>query len=533
MRDENDVIRHKYVPRLRIYPHALREENAYYSPEKKALLFGYFPVSHSAPGQNLPGGVVFACLSHDIVAHETTHALLDGMQRYFIEPSNPDELAFHEAFADLVAMFQHFTQPEALRHQIARTRGDLAQQNILGELAQQFGQAIGNRGALRSAIGQSPNPADYANKMEPHTRGAILVAAVFEAFLSVYKARIADLLRIATGGTGRLPEGEIHPDLVNRLAQEAALTADHVLQGCIRALDYCPPVDITFGDYLRAMVTADLDFGADESMRCSVALVEAFRARGIYPRDVRTLSIDALLWQVPDGIEKLFNVGEFIEGINKGRISNEPHEDDNHVAVESPPGQCDNNFMIWDIISDRKKACKRMCADRKLAHNWIAQNADRLGYGRVLGLELGGEKVHKTITSRRGTPLFEVHSIRFARHQDADGRPAMDLVVQITQKRGGYQDPDAQKEADEGRDAGEADFKFRGGCTLLIDLPNARVRRCIVKDILSDTRLDYQRKYREDSSGQSLWATYYGDFRTEEPAEPFAMLHRDPGGGQP
>ena len=31
------------VPRLRIYPHALRTDNAYYSPDKKALLFGYFP----------------------------------------------------------------------------------------------------------------------------------------------------------------------------------------------------------------------------------------------------------------------------------------------------------------------------------------------------------------------------------------------------------------------------------------------------------------------------------------------------------
>ena len=30
------------VPKLRIYPHALREPNAYYSRDKKALLFGYF-----------------------------------------------------------------------------------------------------------------------------------------------------------------------------------------------------------------------------------------------------------------------------------------------------------------------------------------------------------------------------------------------------------------------------------------------------------------------------------------------------------
>ena len=91
----------QFVRRLRIYPHALRDRNAYYSPEKKALLFGYFPVGVK-DASNTPGTLVFTCLSHDIIAHETTHALLDGVHPRFNEPHNPDVLAFHEAFADLV-----------------------------------------------------------------------------------------------------------------------------------------------------------------------------------------------------------------------------------------------------------------------------------------------------------------------------------------------------------------------------------------------------------------------------------------------
>src|SRR6516225_12026939 len=109
--------------------------------KKKPLLLGYFPASSTDPGENLPGGIVFCSLSHDIIAHETTHALLDGLHRYFGQPTNQDVLAFHEAFADIVALFQHFTVTESLRDQIRRTRGDLARQNILGELAQEFGQA--------------------------------------------------------------------------------------------------------------------------------------------------------------------------------------------------------------------------------------------------------------------------------------------------------------------------------------------------------------------------------------------------------
>src|SRR4029079_15477249 len=118
----------------------------------------------------------------------------------------------------------------------------------------QFGQAIGNHGALRDAIGEyddvakrwrptEPDPENSAKPTEPHARGAILVAAMFDAFLSIYQARTADLLRIATGGTGKLPEGNLHPDLVNRLADEANMVAGNVLRMAIRALDYCPPVD--------------------------------------------------------------------------------------------------------------------------------------------------------------------------------------------------------------------------------------------------------------------------------------------------
>ena len=99
---------------------------------KKALLFGYFPAVARTAGRHLPGGMVFTCLSHDIVAHETTHALLDGLHRRFLEPTNPDVLAFHEAFADIVALFQHFTSARSCATRSRRRAGDLAQQNLLG-----------------------------------------------------------------------------------------------------------------------------------------------------------------------------------------------------------------------------------------------------------------------------------------------------------------------------------------------------------------------------------------------------------------
>ncbi len=214
-----------FVERLRIYPHALREPNAYYSPEKKAVLFGYFSANPDSPSSMLPGATVYTCLSHDIIAHEVTHALLDGLHRRYIEATHEDSLAFHEAFADIVALFQHFTFPEVLKSQIAKTRGDLSSENLLGQLAQEFGKAIGHYGSLRDALGayndekgkwepHKPRPDEYKTIYEPHARGGILVATIFDMFTRIYKKRVADLCRLATGGSGVLPEGELHPDLV-------------------------------------------------------------------------------------------------------------------------------------------------------------------------------------------------------------------------------------------------------------------------------------------------------------------------------
>src|SRR5262249_2756320 len=150
------------------------------------------------------------------------------------EASNVDVLAFHEGFADIVAMFQHFTFPELLRFQIARTGGDLQKGEFMADLARQFGQALNRSRALRSAIGVDPATTNYATTTEPHKRGSILVAAVFSAFLKIYERRTQDLLRLATGGSGVLRPGAIHPDLVERLAREATKSARDVLEICIR-----------------------------------------------------------------------------------------------------------------------------------------------------------------------------------------------------------------------------------------------------------------------------------------------------------
>ena len=491
------------VPRLRVYPHALREANAYYSPARKALLFGYFRASEEDPGDHLPGGFVFTALSHDIVAHETAHALLDGMHRRFNRPTNLDMLAFHEAFADVVALLQHFTFPEIVRDQIARTRGVLrTQANLLGELASEFGRALGSRGALRDYIGRIdpvtktwaphvPDPADYAETVEPHARGAILVAAVFDAFLSIYERRTRDLVRIATSGTGVLPTGDIHPDLVNRLAGEASRAADHVLRMCIRALDYCPPVDLTFGEYLRAVVTADHDLVRDDDLGYRVAFVEAFRRRGLYPRDVRALSEDALLFRGP-GSDVVAPSPELRAVFASLREHARSHLDESSRTV----------------LFHRARALRAMLHVRLDA--LLKAQPPGSDDARILGLDVARQ------------PRFEVHSARFADRVGPDGQLAPQCIIELLQH---VEDVPSPTRKDLAAD------RFEGGATVVValrdgDRDEVAVRYIVRKSIRSDARLERQIEFHESRATGTPWNTYFGERVAKTGLEPFAAAHR-------
>lgn len=529
----------EYVHRLRIYPHAMREANAYYSPEKKALLFGYFKAIDDGSGLVMPGSTVFTCLSHDVVAHETTHALLDGLHPYFTDPSNPDVLAFHEAFADIVSLFSRFSMPEVVRTEIARARGQLDAENMLGSLALQFGAATGKRSALRDAIGtvkdgrwvrRAPDPALIRNTFEPHARGSLLVAAVFDAFLGIYRGRTSDLIRIASGGTGQLPAGELHPDLVDRLSREAYTAARHVLTMCIRALDYCPPVDITFGEYLRALITADSDMVPDDDKNYRIAMIEGFRRHGIYPQGVSSMSEEALKWEQPQFSKNLqkciASALQYVEQDERRRDSQEKESGRSNPASINPM-----TFGVAGSISPLRtrrgmtwSRMDRACAVIRefLLENLRSDSDIQWQLGVCVGDRAPGS-VHAE--DRSGKPSFQVNRLRQSRRIGPGGMEVSDYVLEITQKRDGYLNPDRQKQADSLRRSARSrapyDFMVRGGCTLNIDMRSHQVRYCVAKNILSERRLEAQRRFMGDSSpGMGIYARA----RTRET---FAMLHRE------
>jgi hypothetical protein len=282
-----------YGHQLKIAPHAFADANAFYSEENHALMFGYFPGSK---------GTVFSCLSHDVVAHETTHALVDGLRSRYTDPSSPDQAAFHEGFADVVALLSVFSLgsiverllagPSSKSNRIASTRLTVAalRESILFGLADEMGRELsGVRGkALRRSADMEPS-ASYirsAEFQEPHRRGEILVAAMMNAFLEVWRHRLKGL------------DVDTRPLLdLQRVVEDGAATAEHLLTMSIRALDYCPPTDIRFSDFLSALLTADRELVPDDSKyRYRQVLLNTFRRYGIVPTSEEPDGV----WEPPD-----------------------------------------------------------------------------------------------------------------------------------------------------------------------------------------------------------------------------------------
>ena len=274
---------------LIIVPHAFRDANAYYSPRDHALLFGYFT------GRS--GRTIYTCLSHDVVVHETTHALLDGLRERFNDPSSPDQAAFHEGFADVVALLSSFSLPEVvsviLRHTAPSARPNgippaliaessvsvtaLRKSGLLG-LAAEFGDELpAARGdALRRSAELTPSPGHYRNSHEfrkPHRRGEIFVAAVMNTFLEIWVKRIGNLR-------------EIRPGYVSRelVVDEGSEIAEVLLTAIIRAIDYTPQIHIEFGDFLSAMLTSDhVTRPNDDKYQLRDHLRRTFQSYGIVP----------------------------------------------------------------------------------------------------------------------------------------------------------------------------------------------------------------------------------------------------------
>lgn len=219
---------------LLVVPRAGTWRNAFYERETRSLQFFSFP---GGPDQRM----IHTSLSHDIVAHETGHAILDAINPHLYDCITPQSLALHEAIGDLTALFSTL-DIKTLREHLLRTSTDITGLNAYSQVAEEFGLYTGQNGALRHlwndlTLATTPNHNNF------HNLSQVLSGAVYRFLVEVYR----ELWVAPEGGTPKFSESG------SALWRASQLTKRFALRG----LDYLPPGEVSFADYGRAIIAAD------------------------------------------------------------------------------------------------------------------------------------------------------------------------------------------------------------------------------------------------------------------------------------
>ena len=214
-------------------------ENAFYERSSHSLQF----FSMQADDRT-----IHTSLSRDIVAHETAHALIDGIVPDLYDALDPQALALHEGIADLAAMLLAFDSSRLTRAILNRTEGSIATSNAFSSIGEQFGDAIATGtkpGYLRNLRNDLRIDPDH-EEIEPHTLSQVISGVLYDLVVDVHE-HFKDVYARERFGDDRTKASGL------ALAVAARLFRRMVLRG----LDYLPPGEVTFADLGRAILAAD------------------------------------------------------------------------------------------------------------------------------------------------------------------------------------------------------------------------------------------------------------------------------------
>lgn len=273
---EDDYLLARAVPwafpagRLTIKPHARNLMNAFYDRTRGALELCYFDTRK---------GRVHTCLSHDIVAHELGHAILDGLKPRYNEVCSLQTAAFHEYFGDAVAMMASLATRETAR---VVTRGgppQLDPRNVVSAIASEFGAAVRQlpkHDYLRGAWNRRTVAVLRGNQSE-HDWSEVLTGIYYDLLSHLYPLVRRQLEREHGAAASR---GKREYYAMRALNRAATMTAGVMFRG----LDYCPPVDLRYDEYARAVLRADEVAYPFDEFGVRATLQGLFRRRGLRPR---------------------------------------------------------------------------------------------------------------------------------------------------------------------------------------------------------------------------------------------------------
>lgn len=291
-------------PQLLIVPRAGDWQNAFYHRASRSLQFFFFKTAHGA------GPVVYTSQSQDIIAHETTHAILDGIAPDLYDATLPEALALHEAVSDLASVLTAFRSRQLAQRVLAQTHGSIERSSVFNGLAEQFATGQGQgRLFLRDLL--NTTGLQEVDRTEPHSLSQVLSGALYQTAVKLHNSlrqefahpgaasdhlamasEVATLAHPPSGAGEAGPPPEAAPPapvrslpLAPQAAAEKALwvAANRVKRLLFRGLDYLPPGEASFADLGRAMLAADTAYHPDSDQQRDW-VCEEFITRGIVTR---------------------------------------------------------------------------------------------------------------------------------------------------------------------------------------------------------------------------------------------------------
>jgi hypothetical protein len=242
MFEEQDVLGREIrwafdAPQLLVVPRAGQMENAFYERDSHSVQFFFFPSNQDERE------MVYTSLARDIVAHETGHAILDGIAPHLWFAVTPQSRALHEAVGDLSALLVSIDSEKLRMAVLEKTKGSIKESTHFSAVAEQFGMERG-QGALRNLNDENLILSD-AIRSEEHDLCRVLTAALYSVLVQMHD----DRKRQEIARTGK--------DNYAVSGRALYIAAGQFRRMTMRALDYLAPGEISFADYGRAIIAPD------------------------------------------------------------------------------------------------------------------------------------------------------------------------------------------------------------------------------------------------------------------------------------
>ena len=427
-------------PQLLVIPRAGEWANAFYQRDSRSLQFFFFAPDPTSE-------TIYTCLSRDIVAHETAHAILDGIAPDLYNALTPQALALHEAVSDLTAMLMAAESQYLKADVLEKTRGAINDSTIFSSIAPQFGATLDRSGKAKylRQLANKKTIQDVAGD-EPHELSEVLSGSLFSVLMKMHEEH---------------RERYVKEEKWKKYADPwfscsgAAITAAffRLRNSIFQALEYLPPGEVSFADYGRAILTVD-EGGNLNPPFVREWIRSEFLERGIVA-DLDELAAEVNLVYKP--LQKV-DFAALIENDEQAHRFAESHRE----FLQIPPGvefQVRPRQLLSKTYYDADrnevpaseclfKVCWPHVESRKLAHG-ISKPHEIL-CGATLVIDLLNKKVRARLTSdctrtqlrdrdRMFKRLLENGLLARDRHAYApDGNP-LDSVIRLVTKNGNLQ----------------------------------------------------------------------------------------------